>query len=179
MQFSFSETIVGSVENLELKFWSKNKKLQKVLFPPWNWENKPVSIFVSLLDSPPVGWVPKYSKCVFNHQHKILTLQTCRESSFELKLILKKKLRTIEHSPIQVPVLNSLSHMTLAIDLWCVMPTFQRKKFRHRKTKLSSVIQRVNTWRLVCLSWEHYLKITSLSGFCSISQSAELGPVKL
>lgn len=93
MQFSFSETIVGSVENLELKFWSKNKKLQKVLFPPWNWENKPVSIFVSLLDSPPVGWVPKYSKCVFNHQHKILTLQTCRESSFELKLILKKNIK--------------------------------------------------------------------------------------
>lgn len=36
MQFGFGENIVGSVKNLELKFWSKNKKLQKVFFPPWN-----------------------------------------------------------------------------------------------------------------------------------------------
>lgn len=80
IQFSLGQNIIGSVENLVLRFWLK-KKLQKVFCPPWHQENKAVSIFISLSDSPPVDWVPKYNKCFFNHQHKTSTLKTHREST--------------------------------------------------------------------------------------------------
>lgn len=79
--------------------------MQQFVCPLWHWQNKPVSIIIALSVFPPVGWISKfYVFSIINIKKS--TLQTYSESTLKWREFLKT-IRTIEHSPVQAPCLNS------------------------------------------------------------------------